>query len=244
MPPLQGAGRQVAAPCAASAPRRHALARSKVLPALCCPAADKNYRAIKEAWDKYHDYGFEVLAFPCNQVGRGRASPGTCCCCEAAGGRQLHHHRQGGGLPHCRLVACMSAGQPWLLSRCPAGSLPHRRAGPPLLAPSLQFGGQEPGEAAQIESFVVEKYAVGFPLMAKVEVNGPSQHPVFAWLKAHSPAGPGACAGSRAEAVPARVAACSMQPRPVHAALLGCLCHASRGPAAGTPAADTCMHPA
>jgi glutathione peroxidase len=85
----------------------------------------------------------------------------------------------------------MSAGQPWLLSRCPAGSLPHRRAGPPLLGPSLQFGGQEPGEAAQIESFVVEKYAVGFPLMAKVEVNGPSQHPVFAWLKAHSPAGPG-----------------------------------------------------
>ena len=35
-------------------------------PRLLCP--DANYRGLQEVWDKYHEYGLEVLAFPCNQV--------------------------------------------------------------------------------------------------------------------------------------------------------------------------------
>jgi hypothetical protein len=62
---------------------------------------------------------------------------------------------------------------------------------PPIVNSGLQFGAQEPGDAAAISGFVADKYAVTFPLMAKVEVNGPQQHPVFAWLKANAPAAPG-----------------------------------------------------
>jgi glutathione peroxidase len=29
----------------------------------------ENYKAIQEAYDKYREKGFEVLAFPCNQFG-------------------------------------------------------------------------------------------------------------------------------------------------------------------------------
>lgn len=32
-------------------------------------------------------------------------------------------------------------------------------------------------------------------MMSKVDVNGPAQHPVFAWLKAHAPAAPGRAQG-------------------------------------------------
>ncbi|EFN58186.1 hypothetical protein CHLNCDRAFT_20756 [Chlorella variabilis] len=39
--------------------------------------------------------------------------------------------------------------------------------------------------------FATERYAATFPLMAKVDVNGEHQHPVFAWLKANAPAPPG-----------------------------------------------------
>lgn len=60
-----------------------------------------------------------------------------------------------------------------------------------LAFPCNQFGGQEPGEAADISSFATERYAATFPLMAKVDVNGEHQHPVFAWLKANAPAPPG-----------------------------------------------------
>ena len=48
--------------------------------------------------------------------------------------------------------------------------------------PCNQFGGQEPGTAAEIRSFCSSKYGVSFPLAAKVDVIGPRQHPLFAWL--------------------------------------------------------------
>ena len=53
--------------------------------------------------------------------------------------------------------------------------------------PCNQFGRQEPGDAAAIDAFCSARYGVGFPLMAKCDVNGPQAHPLFAWLKAEAP---------------------------------------------------------
>jgi hypothetical protein len=38
--------------------------------ALACTLihADANYRGIQEVYERYREYNFEVLAFPCNQV--------------------------------------------------------------------------------------------------------------------------------------------------------------------------------
>ena len=49
--------------------------------------------------------------------------------------------------------------------------------------PCNQFGAQEPGDAAEIASFCSTTYDVDFPLFAKLEVNGPRAHPLFAFLK-------------------------------------------------------------
>ena len=48
--------------------------------------------------------------------------------------------------------------------------------------PCNQFGGQEPGTAAEIAQFCSSTYGVTFPMTEKVEVNGPGRHPVFAEL--------------------------------------------------------------
>jgi len=50
--------------------------------------------------------------------------------------------------------------------------------------PCNQFGGQEPGTAAEIAEMCREKFAVTFPVFAKIEVNGPRAHPLFEHLKA------------------------------------------------------------
>ena len=64
-----------------------------------------------------------------------------------------------------------------------------------LLPACLQFGHQEPGTHQEIQEFVATHYpAATFPLMAKVDVNGGAAHPLFAWLKAHTPAAQGAAA--------------------------------------------------
>ncbi|TVV71664.1 glutathione peroxidase [Sphingomonas solaris] len=49
--------------------------------------------------------------------------------------------------------------------------------------PCDQFGGQEPGDAAEIANFCSLKYDVKFPLFAKLEVNGDGAHPLFRYLK-------------------------------------------------------------
>jgi glutathione peroxidase len=49
--------------------------------------------------------------------------------------------------------------------------------------PCNQFGSQEPGEADEIANFCSLTYDVSFPMMAKVEVNGPGAHPLYAYLK-------------------------------------------------------------
>lgn len=53
--------------------------------------------------------------------------------------------------------------------------------------PCDQFAHQEPGEDEEIARFCQVNYGVTFPLMAKVEVNGPATHPVFQFLKAKAP---------------------------------------------------------
>jgi len=49
--------------------------------------------------------------------------------------------------------------------------------------PCNQFGGQEPGDARQIEQFCSSTYDVSFPMFAKIDVNGSRAHPLFSYLK-------------------------------------------------------------
>jgi glutathione peroxidase len=48
--------------------------------------------------------------------------------------------------------------------------------------PSNQFAGQEPGTAEEIAQFCSTTYGVTFPMMAKTDVKGEGQHPVYAEL--------------------------------------------------------------
>lgn len=57
--------------------------------------------------------------------------------------------------------------------------------------PCNQFGGQEPGTAAEIKKFCTTNYHVTFPLFDKVEVNGASRHPVYTFLAGPESAFPG-----------------------------------------------------
>ena len=52
-----------------------------------------------------------------------------------------------------------------------------------LGVPSNDFGGQEPGSAAEIKSFCEANFDVDFPLTEKVAVRGEAAHPLFAWLR-------------------------------------------------------------
>ncbi|MFW5634965.1 MAG: glutathione peroxidase [Erythrobacter sp.] len=52
-----------------------------------------------------------------------------------------------------------------------------------LAFPCNQFGAQEPGNADEIAEFCRVNYGVSFPLMAKVDVNGPDASPLFDWMK-------------------------------------------------------------
>ncbi len=53
--------------------------------------------------------------------------------------------------------------------------------------PCNQFGGQEPGDAAEIANFCSLTYDVTFPVFAKVDVNGGEADPLFERLKADAP---------------------------------------------------------
>ena len=70
------------------------------------------YEGLEELYRKYHDQGFEILAFPCNQ-----------------------------------------------------------------------FGEQEPSDAAEIANFCSLTYDVTFPVLAKVDVNGKQEDPIWSYLK-------------------------------------------------------------
>ena len=49
--------------------------------------------------------------------------------------------------------------------------------------PCNQFGAQEPGNAEEIANFCSLTYDVSFPMMAKIDVNGPKTDPLYAFLK-------------------------------------------------------------
>ncbi len=64
----------------------------------------------------------------------------------------------------------------------------HKADGFEVLAfPCNQFGAQEPASNLTILEFCSAKYGVSFPLFAKVDVNGPDAHPLFAHLKSEQP---------------------------------------------------------
>jgi glutathione peroxidase len=76
-----------------------------------CGFTYSNYRELVDMYDKYHNAGLEILAFPCNQ-----------------------------------------------------------------------FGDQEPGTDKEIQSFC-SNYGITFPVMQKINVNGPSATELFKYLK-------------------------------------------------------------
>ena len=52
-----------------------------------------------------------------------------------------------------------------------------------LAFPCNQFGAQEPGNNADIQQFCELNFGVSFPLMSKIQVNGPDASPLFEHLK-------------------------------------------------------------
>lgn len=53
--------------------------------------------------------------------------------------------------------------------------------------PCNQFGNQDPGSDSEIASFCQLNYSVSFLVMAKINVNGPEQAPLFQWLSTEAP---------------------------------------------------------
>jgi len=52
-----------------------------------------------------------------------------------------------------------------------------------LAFPCNQFGGQEPGDNAEIKAFAQAKCPECFPLFSKIDVNGEAEAPLFTLLK-------------------------------------------------------------
>lgn len=53
--------------------------------------------------------------------------------------------------------------------------------------PCDQFRHQDPGNNSEIEQFCQVNYGVSFPMFAKIDVNGPTTHPLFQHLKQAAP---------------------------------------------------------
>jgi glutathione peroxidase len=56
--------------------------------------------------------------------------------------------------------------------------------------PCAQFADQEFEDDKEISEFCTETYGITFPMFSRIDVNGPQQHPIYAWLKAQ-PGGAG-----------------------------------------------------
>jgi glutathione peroxidase len=67
----------------------------------------------------------------------------------------------------------------------------HRTYGDKGLAvlgfPCNQFGSQDPGSDGEIAGFCQVNYGVSFPMMSKIDVNGPNAHPLYRWLASEAP---------------------------------------------------------
>ena len=57
--------------------------------------------------------------------------------------------------------------------------------------PCNQFGAQEPGSESEILRFCRTTYEVSFPMSAKLDVNGPKRHALYAFLTAATGGFPG-----------------------------------------------------
>jgi glutathione peroxidase len=53
--------------------------------------------------------------------------------------------------------------------------------------PCNQFGSQDPGSNEEIAGFCQRNFGVSFPMMSKIDVNGPAAHPLYQWLAAEAP---------------------------------------------------------
>jgi glutathione peroxidase len=53
--------------------------------------------------------------------------------------------------------------------------------------PSNDFGGQEPGDAAEISETAEHQYGASFPITAKAVVNGAAAHPFYRWASGQRP---------------------------------------------------------
>ena len=53
--------------------------------------------------------------------------------------------------------------------------------------PCNQFGAQDKGSNAEIAEFCQLNYGVSFPMMAKIDVNGSTAHPLYQWLSKQAP---------------------------------------------------------
>jgi len=53
--------------------------------------------------------------------------------------------------------------------------------------PCNQFGAQDPGSNEEIAGFCQLNYGVSFPMMAKIDVNGPQADPLYRWLSEEAP---------------------------------------------------------
>ena len=53
--------------------------------------------------------------------------------------------------------------------------------------PCNQFGAQDPGSNEEIAEFCALNFGVSFPMMGKIEVNGPQATPLYRWLSKEAP---------------------------------------------------------
>ena len=53
--------------------------------------------------------------------------------------------------------------------------------------PCNQNGSQDPGSNEDIATFCQRNFGVSFPMMSKIDVNGPEAHPLYQWLSAEAP---------------------------------------------------------
>jgi glutathione peroxidase len=67
--------------------------------------------------------------------------------------------------------------------------------------PCNQFKGQEPGTDQEIQDFCKASYDVTFPVLSKIEVNGPDAAPLYQYLRAQAPGDFGPQYGSFYDAI-------------------------------------------
>ncbi|KAF2278731.1 glutathion peroxidase protein [Westerdykella ornata] len=56
-----------------------------------------------------------------------------------------------------------------------------------LAFPCNQFGNQDPGSNDEIQTFCQVNYGVTFPVLGKIDVNGPHAAPLYEFLKSEKP---------------------------------------------------------